>query len=92
MLFIVCWCRVYVDDFFIDFFDFKVEKDFASIDLYYCLFDFIVFLYLGIRDYLGLFVVVCFGVEELSKIYEGECDDYSSIMVKVLGDRLVEVE
>ena len=31
-------------------------------------------------------------MEELSKAYEEECDDYSSIMVKALGDRLAEVE
>lgn len=60
-------------------------------ELYYCFLDFIVFLYFGICDYLGLFVVVCFGVEELSKVYEDDGDDYSSIMVKVLGDWLVEV-
>lgn len=38
-----------------------------------------------------MFAVACFGVEELSGAYEQECDDYSSIMVKALGDRLAEV-
>lgn len=34
--------------------------------------------------------MACFGVEELSKAYEDDGDDYSSIMVKALGDRLAE--
>lgn len=70
----------------------KAEKDSASTDPYHCLSDFIAPLHSGVRDYLGLFAVACFGVEELSKAYEQECDDYSSIMVKALGDRLAEVE
>ncbi|KAF5922007.1 hypothetical protein HPG69_015457 [Diceros bicornis minor] len=68
----------------------QAEKDSASTDPYHCLSDFIAPLHSGIRDYLGLFAVACFGVEELSKAYEEECDDYSSIMVKALGDRLAE--
>lgn len=92
MLFTVCWCRAHADDPSTDSFDFKAEKDSASTDPYHCLSDFIAPLHSGIRDYLGLFAVACFGVEELSKTYEGECDDYSSIMVKALGDRLAEVE
>ena len=71
---------------------FKAEKDSASSDPYLCLSDFVAPLHSGIPDYLGLFAVACFGVEELSKAYEEECDDYSSIMVKALGDRLAEVE
>ncbi|XP_004709880.1 methionine synthase [Echinops telfairi] len=68
----------------------QAEKDSASTDPYHCLSDFIAPLESGVRDYLGLFAVACFGVEELSKAYEEECDDYSSIMVKALGDRLAE--
>uniref|UniRef100_A0A673THA1 Methionine synthase n=1 Tax=Suricata suricatta TaxID=37032 RepID=A0A673THA1_SURSU len=68
----------------------QAEKDAASVDPYYCLSDFIAPLHSGVRDYLGLFAVACFGVEELSGAYEQECDDYSSIMVKALGDRLAE--
>uniref|UniRef100_A0A452RV83 Methionine synthase n=1 Tax=Ursus americanus TaxID=9643 RepID=A0A452RV83_URSAM len=66
------------------------RPDSASTDPYHCLSDFIAPLHSGVRDYLGLFAVACFGVEELSKAYEQECDDYSSIMVKALGDRLAE--
>ncbi|XP_064132782.1 methionine synthase isoform X3 [Loxodonta africana] len=68
----------------------QAEKDSASTDPYHCLSDFIAPLDSGVRDYLGLFAVACFGVEELSRAYEEECDDYSSIMVKALGDRLAE--
>uniref|UniRef100_A0A2K5V0P1 Methionine synthase n=1 Tax=Macaca fascicularis TaxID=9541 RepID=A0A2K5V0P1_MACFA len=68
----------------------QAEKDSASTEPYYCLSDFIAPLHSGIRDYLGLFAVACFGVEELSKAYEDDGDDYSSIMVKALGDRLAE--
>ncbi|XP_059026315.1 methionine synthase isoform X2 [Mustela lutreola] len=68
----------------------QAEKDSASTDAYHCLSDFIAPLHSGVRDYLGLFAVACFGVEELSRAYEQECDDYSSIMVKALGDRLAE--
>nr|KAF6399908.1 5-methyltetrahydrofolate-homocysteine methyltransferase [Molossus molossus] len=68
----------------------QAEKDSASTDPYLCLSDFIAPLHSGLRDYLGLFAVACFGVEELSRAYEEQCDDYSSIMVKALGDRLAE--
>lgn len=68
----------------------QAEKDSASTDPYLCLSDFIAPLHSGVPDYLGLFAVACFGVEELSKAYEAECDDYSIIMVKALGDRLAE--
>ncbi|MBZ3881674.1 Methionine synthase [Sciurus carolinensis] len=68
----------------------QAEKDSASTDPYLCLSDFIAPLHSGIRDYLGLFAVACFGVEELSKAYEDSGDDYNSIMVKALGDRLAE--
>lgn len=69
----------------------QVEKDPASTDPYLCLADFVAPLHTGVRDHLGLFAVACFGVEELSRAYEEQCDDYSSIMVKALGDRLAEV-
>ncbi len=45
----------------------------------------------GISDYVGLFCVSTgFGVEEKAKDYENAQDDYNSIMVKALGDRLAE--
>lgn len=42
-------------------------------------------------DYIGGFVVTAgIGAEDLAKSYEQEHDDYSSIMVKALADRLAE--
>lgn len=44
----------------------------------------------GIRDYMGGFVVSVFGAEEKAKEFEKDHDDYQSIMVKALADRLAE--
>jgi len=41
-------------------------------------------------DYLGGFAVAIHGAEKLSKQHETEGDDYKSIMVKALADRLAE--
>ena len=43
------------------------------------------------NDYMGAFCVTAgFGTDELSQKYEQNLDDYSSIMVKALADRLAE--
>ncbi|RXM33022.1 Methionine synthase [Acipenser ruthenus] len=68
----------------------QVEKDSSSTDPYYCLSDFVAPLQSGVPDYIGLFAVACFGAEELSKEFEKHYDDYNSIMVKALADRLAE--
>ena len=45
----------------------------------------------GIHDYIGAFCVSTgFGTAELAKAYEDDNDDYNSIMVKALADRLAE--
>ncbi|MEX0313885.1 MAG: methionine synthase [Allomuricauda sp.] len=45
----------------------------------------------GIQDYMGCFCVTTgFGTQELAQKYEKKLDDYSSIMVKALADRLAE--
>ncbi len=45
----------------------------------------------GVQDYMGCFCVTTgFGVEEKAKAYEKDLDDYNSILVKALGDRLAE--
>ncbi|WP_211828871.1 methionine synthase [Kistimonas asteriae] len=45
----------------------------------------------GIHDYIGGFVVTAgIGAEALAKHYEAAHDDYNSIMVKALADRLAE--
>jgi len=53
--------------------------------------DFIAPKELNIKDYVGVFCVSAgFGCDELSKKYEAENDDYNSLMVKSIADRLVE--
>lgn len=45
----------------------------------------------GKTDYIGAFCVTTgFGVDEKAKAFEKNLDDYNSIMVKALGDRLAE--
>ena len=45
----------------------------------------------GVKDYMGCFAVSAgFGTDALVKIYEDNQDDYNSIMVKSLADRLAE--
>ncbi|XP_075352084.1 methionine synthase isoform X3 [Mycteria americana] len=68
----------------------QAEKDSACTDPYYCLSDFIAPLDSGICDYLGLFAVACFGVDELCNEFRKQDDEYNVIMVKALGDRLAE--
>ena len=53
--------------------------------------DFIAPKELGIQDYIGCFCVSTgFGTKELAEKYEAAHDDYNSIMVKALADRLAE--
>ncbi|TDY10129.1 methionine synthase (B12-dependent) [Meridianimaribacter flavus] len=45
----------------------------------------------GIQDYVGCFCVSAgFGTEQLAKAFEANHDDYNSIMIKALADRLAE--
>ena len=45
----------------------------------------------GIQDYIGCFCVSTgFGTEQLAKEFEANHDDYNSIMIKALADRLAE--
>ena len=57
----------------------------------YCLSDFIAPLESGHTDYIGGFAVTAgVGIEPLLEKFEKDNDDYNSIMVKALADRLVE--
>ncbi|MGC1516434.1 MAG: methionine synthase [Maribacter sp.] len=57
----------------------------------YALADFIAPKGSGIQDYIGCFCVSTgFGTAELAGQYETDLDDYSSILVKALADRLAE--
>jgi 5-methyltetrahydrofolate--homocysteine methyltransferase len=56
-----------------------------------CLSDFVAPKHTALNDYVGLFVVTAgIGAEELAQAFEQEFDDYNSIMVKALADRLAE--
>ncbi|MES2518010.1 MAG: methionine synthase [Bacteroidota bacterium] len=57
----------------------------------YCLSDFIAPETTGKDDYIGAFAVTAgIGIEPLVEKYEKDHDDYNSIMVKALADRLAE--
>ncbi len=53
--------------------------------------DFIAPKAIGIQDYMGCFCVTAgFGTQELATAFEKNHDDYGSIMIKALADRLAE--
>ena len=53
--------------------------------------DFIAPKVIGIQDYMGCFCVTAgFGTQELATAFEKDHDDYGSIMIKALADRLAE--
>lgn len=57
----------------------------------YCLSDFVAPVESGIADYIGGFAVTTgIGIEEKLAEFEQDHDDYSSIMLKALADRLAE--
>lgn len=70
----------------------QVEKDSSSSEPYLCLSDFVAPVDSGVADYIGIFALGVFGAEELSQQFQAQEDDYSSIMVKALADRLAEVQ
>jgi 5-methyltetrahydrofolate--homocysteine methyltransferase len=58
---------------------------------YRCLADFVAPTDAGVADHIGAFAVTAgIGADELAAKYEKEGDDYSSILVKALADRLAE--
>lgn len=67
----------------------QAEKE--SDEPYYCMSDFVAPTSSGIPDYIGMFAVSAgFGIEKLVERFQGELDDYQSIMAKALADRLAE--
>ena len=57
----------------------------------FCLADFIAPKETGIADYVGGFAITTgIGVDELAANFEADYDDYNSILVKALADRLAE--
>ena len=69
-----------------------MEKDSSSSEPFLCVSDFVAPVDSGIADYIGVFAVSVFGAEELSQQFQAQGDDYNSIMVKALADRLAEVQ
>jgi 5-methyltetrahydrofolate--homocysteine methyltransferase len=58
---------------------------------YYCLSDFVAPRGAPVSDHIGAFAVTTgIGAEELAREFERDHDDYNSIMVKALADRLAE--
>ena len=55
-----------------------------------CLADFVTPIKDNEKDYLGIFFVTIEGTEKLALSLEEKLDDYQSIMIKALADRLVE--
>ncbi|MCL5245841.1 methionine synthase [Cellulophaga sp. 20_2_10] len=57
----------------------------------FALSDFVAPIETGVEDYMGCFCVSTgFGAEEIAEQYRKDLDDYNSIMVKALADRLAE--
>ncbi len=58
---------------------------------YLCLADFVAPKETGKQDYLGMFAVTAgIGIEPLVEAFEKDLDDYNSIMIKAIADRLAE--
>ncbi len=58
---------------------------------YLCLADFVAPKESGKQDYLGMFAVTAgIGIEPLVEAFEKDHDDYNSIMIKAIADRLAE--
>ncbi len=57
---------------------------------YYSLSDFVAPKSTGRQDYMGAFAVSILGADAEAKKYEADFDDYNSIMIKAIADRLAE--
>lgn len=72
-------------------FDRQTRKKVANNDIYYCLADFIAPLEVKRKDHIGFFVVTAGEeINEIAKEFEMNNDDYSSILIKAIGDRIAE--
>jgi 5-methyltetrahydrofolate--homocysteine methyltransferase len=68
----------------------RQQKKKAGSDTYFALSDFVAPKDSGLKDACGAFVCCIEGVDTFAKEFEDAHDDYSSIMVKALGDRFAE--
>lgn len=73
-------------------FHFLRQQNEKAADLpYLCLADFVAQKESGKQDYMGMFAVTAgIGIEPLIEAYEKDHDDYNSIMIKSIADRLAE--
>ncbi len=69
----------------------RQQNEKAADQPYLCLSDFIAPKSSGIQDYIGMFAVTAgIGIEPIIEAFEKNHDDYNSIMIKALADRLAE--
>ena len=73
------------------FYGLRQQAERGRSDAKLCLADFVAPRHSGVQDYVGGFVVTTgLGIKELAEEFEASNDDYSSILVKALADRLAE--
>jgi 5-methyltetrahydrofolate--homocysteine methyltransferase len=69
----------------------RQQNEKAADQPYLCLSDFVAPKETGKQDYMGMFAVTAgIGIEPLIEAYEKDHDDYNSIMIKAIADRLAE--
>ncbi|MBP7261255.1 MAG: methionine synthase [Bacteroidia bacterium] len=69
----------------------RQQSEKAEGQTYNCLADFVAPKEIGVTDYMGGFAVTAgIGIEKLVEQYEKDHDDYHSIMIKAIADRLAE--
>ncbi|MES2689103.1 MAG: methionine synthase, partial [Bacteroidota bacterium] len=69
----------------------RQQSEKAEGQTYNCLADFVAPEETGVTDYMGGFAVTTgIGIEELVDAFEKDHDDYNSIMIKAIADRLAE--
>jgi 5-methyltetrahydrofolate--homocysteine methyltransferase len=69
----------------------RQQNEKAADQPYLCLADFVAPKETGKQDYIGMFAVTAgIGIEPLIEAYEKDHDDYNSIMIKAIADRLAE--
>jgi 5-methyltetrahydrofolate--homocysteine methyltransferase len=68
----------------------RQQNEKTSGKAYYSLADFVAPRSTGRKDYMGAFVVSILGADEEAKKFEADFDDYNSIMIKAIADRLAE--
>jgi len=69
----------------------RQQRDWGDDRPMYCLADFVAPVEVGVQDWIGAFAVTAgLGADEIAAEFAAAHDDYSSIMVKAIADRLAE--